>query len=52
MKKHHILTIDILKKCVASNNAVTRSVYKDIAAKRMGCSADFIQIVYLIGYGT
>ena len=45
-----VSTIDVIRKAVKSDNVVTRSVYKGIAAKRMQCSPEFIQITYLIGW--
>jgi hypothetical protein len=51
MKTNHTSTIDLLKACITSNNVVTRSVYKEIIAKRLNCSHEFIQQTYLIGYG-
>ena len=45
-------TIKLIKKCIASDNCVTRAVYKDIIANRMLCSSGFIQTTYLIGYGS
>lgn len=44
-------TITLIKEAIASSNVVTRSSYKCIAAERIGCSVEFIQQTYLIGYG-
>jgi hypothetical protein len=51
MKGNHTSTMTLLKECIASNNVVTRSVIKEIIAKRLNCSKEFIQQTYLIGYG-
>jgi hypothetical protein len=51
MKNNHTNTITLLKQCIASSNIVTRSVYKEIIAKRLNCSKEFVQQTYLIGYG-
>lgn len=40
-------TIDVIKKCITTDNCVTRSVYKDIISNRLKCSRKFVEYMFL-----